>query len=178
MVDDRSRWNERYRGENAPRSVNENLIRYAPLLKRGRVLDLAGGMGQNAQWLVNHASGEWRAVVTDISDEGVAHAPPTLPRVLADALALPFSPPTFDTILCVRFFDERVNFSEWLRAGGTVFFETYARGDEKYRPDFNPAHRFDPKAVTQVFHELEILVSQVTDDGTRVYATVVARKRN
>lgn len=175
---DRTRWNDRYRGENAPRRVNENLMRYAPLLKRGRVLDLAGGMGQNAQWFVDNAPGDWRAVLTDISDEGLAIAPPTLPRVLADATGLPFAPSLFDTILCVRFFDERVNFHEWLTPAGTVFFETYARGDEKYRAEFNPAHRFDAAAVSRVFHDLEIVVSQVTDDGTRVYATVVARKRN
>lgn len=172
---ERERWNARYRGERAPRSVNENLMRHAARLTRGRLLDLAGGMGQNAQWLIDHAPGEWRAVVVDLSDQALDAAPPGLPRVLADAAALPFAPPRFDTILCIRFFDERVNFREWLMPGGAVFFETYSASDAKYRTDFNPAHRFDPAAAPRVFAGLEILVSTETDDGQRVYATVIAR---
>src|SRR4051812_37363597 len=47
---DRLRWNERYGGIRDPR-VNENLMRFAAQLKPGRVLDLAGGLGQNSAWL-------------------------------------------------------------------------------------------------------------------------------
>lgn len=175
-MSERERWNDRYRGENAPRRVNENLVRHAPLLKRGRLLDLAGGMGQNARWLIEQSPGAWRAVVTDISDEALASAPPEPSRVLADAAALPFPFAVFDTILCIRFFDARVHFCEWLTPRGTVFFETYSVGDEKYRPDFNPAHRFDPSSVTRIFGGLEILVYRESDDGQRVFATVIARK--
>lgn len=175
-MSERERWNARYRGENAPRRVNENLVRCAPLLKRGRLLDLAGGIGQNARWLIDQSPGAWRAVVTDLSDEALTSAAVRLPRVLADAAALPFPLAVFDTILCVRFFDARVNFCEWLAPGGTVFFETYSVGDEKYRPDFNPAHRFDPSGMTRVFGGLEILLHSESDDGQRVFATVIARK--
>jgi len=174
-VSERERWNERYRGENAPSNINARLVEYAPLLKRGRVLDLAGGMGQNAQWLVDYTPGEWRVVVVDLSDQALARAPARVPRVLADAAALPFPPHLFDTIICTRFFDPRVNFSQLLAPGGTVFFETFSRADVKYRPDFNCAHRFDPAAVSSVFQGLEILVFQETDDGKRAYVTVVAR---
>ena len=50
-MDDRTRWNERYRAGDGPTRVNARLQEYLYLLKRGRALDLAGGMGQNAQLL-------------------------------------------------------------------------------------------------------------------------------
>ncbi len=172
---DRQRWNERYRVERELSRVNANLVRYANWLERGWVLDLAGGRGQNAAWLAGYDS-RFRPVIADVSDEGLALAPRELARVLADAATLPFLPGTFDTILCIRFFDPRVDFADWLAPGGTVFFETFTDADARYRPDFNPAHRLQPGQLEQVFRNLEILLAHETDDGKRVYATVIARK--
>jgi SAM-dependent methyltransferase len=175
LDNDRTRWNETYRGEKAPRSLNENLMRLAHLLKPGRILDLAGGMGQNALWLTQQLPNS-RAVVADLSDEALRQASPPLARVLCDASALPFARHSFDAILCTRFFDARVNFLDWLAPGGVVFFETYTQADAKYRPDFNPAHRFDLAAIPNYFAGLEILYQQETDDGHRVYVTIIARR--
>jgi SAM-dependent methyltransferase len=172
---DRTRWNETYRGEKAPRSLNENLTRLAHWFKPGRILDLAGGMGQNALWLIEQLPNS-RAVVADISDEALRQASPSLARVLCDASALPFARHSFDTILCTRFFDAHVHFWEWLARGGVVFFETYTQADAKYRPDFNPAHHFDLAAIPTYFAGLEILYQQETDDGHRVYVTIIARR--
>lgn len=173
---DRARWNDIYQTENAPRRVNERLAQYANLLKTGRVLDLAGGMGRNGAWLATYSIGFHPVVDADVSDEALALASPPVVCVLVDAGALPFAKHCFDTILNIRFFDPRVIFSEWLAEGGTVFFETFSSADAKYRPDFNPAHRFDLAAIPVLFRGLEILVNEETDDGSRVYITVVARK--
>lgn len=172
---DRYRWNERYRSGAGATGLNPRLVKYHSLLKRGWLLDLAGGIGQNAAWLVEHGEG-WRAVVADLSDEALANAPRTLARVQCDAAALPFKLHAFDTVLCSRFYDARVVFRDWLAPGGTVFFETYSVGDIKYRPDFNPAHRFDP-ADRRVFEGLEILVWEECDDGKRVFVTVVGQRQ-
>jgi SAM-dependent methyltransferase len=173
---DRRRWNDKYcteplRGER----INPNLMRLAGMLKPGRVLDLAGGFGQNARWLAAHAHGS-RVILADISDEVLRRTSGQEARVLADAGWLPFSPAGFDTVLCIRFFDARVKFAELLVTGGTVFFETYTTADAKYRPDFNPAHRLDMRQIPQIFAGLEVLVAAETDDGHRVYVTVLARK--
>ena len=172
---DRARWNERYRTDDAPRRVHANLKKFAHLLKPGTILDLAGGMGQNALWLAQHLTNS-RGIVADISDEALQQASPQLARVLCDASALPFAPHSFDTILCTRFFDARVHFAEMLTHGGTIFFETYTSADAKYNPAFNPAHRFDLSTIPHIFTDLEILHLQETDDGRRVYVTIVARR--
>jgi len=172
---DRFRWNQKYRDEIDFAPVNPTLRRYAELLKRGRVLDLAGGMGQNGAWLASH-SNAFRVVDADVSDEALARVPKEIASVVVDAGDLPFMRNVFDTILNIRFFDPRVSFSGLLTAGGTVFFETFSSADAKYRPNFNPAHRFELALLPKVFAGLEILVNHETDDGSRVYLTIIAQK--
>lgn len=173
--EDRSSWNDKYRAEQEhQRRVNPTLVRLAPQLTVGRALDLAGGFGQNGAWLARFDP-RFRVVNADLSDVGLARATPAAARVLADAGALPFPPATFETVLCFRFFDARVRFADLLAPGGTVLFQTYTLADAKYRPDFNPAHRFDLAALPTIFRDLELLDVTETDDGHRVFATILAR---
>lgn len=172
---DRHRWNKKYRADFQTARVNPNLIQFASLLKTGRVLDLAGGLGQNGAWLAAQ-SDAFRVIEADASDEALSHAPVEIARVAADAAALPFPKHCFDTILNIRFYDPRVIFSDWLAQGGTVFFETFTEADAKYRPDFNPAHRFHLADVPRIFQGLEILHQSETDSGRRVYVTIVAQR--
>lgn len=174
-MSDRARWNEKYRAEFQHGRINANLVRYAHLLKRGRVLDLAGGLGQNGAWLATQ-SNEFRVINADISEEGLLRARKETARVVVDAAQLPFPNHSFDTILNIRFFDPRAKFPEWLTRGGTVFFETFTTADQKYRPDFNPAFLFDLAHIPEIFRGLEILQQHETDDGKRVYVTVIARR--
>jgi tellurite methyltransferase len=168
-MDDRTRWNERYRAGEGPTRINPRLYKYLHLLKRGRALDLAGGIGQNAALLK-----AWDVILVDISEQALARASGN--RVQADALALPFPPNAFDTIICTYFFEPRMNFCDLLTPGGTLFFETYTFADAKYRPEFNPAHRFNPTETSLTFKGLEILHFEETDDGARVFGTLIALK--
>jgi hypothetical protein len=174
-VNDRLRWNEKYREDIKQARVNPALVHFAHLLKPGWVLDLAGGLGQNGAWLAAQ-SDAFRVIDGDISDEGLSLAPRELGRVVLDAGALPFLPNQFDTVLNLKFYDPRVQFAELLTRGGTVFFETFSENDAKYRPDFNPAHRFLLSEIANFFRGLEILHQSETDDGRRVYVTVIGRK--
>ena len=113
-------------------------------------------------------------IIVDISELALARARGS--RVQAYATALPFPPSTFDTIVCTYFFEPRLDFFDLLTSGGTLFFETYTLADAKYRPDFNPMHRFNPAETAIVFEGLEVLHWAETDDGVRVFGTLVARK--
>lgn len=174
-MDDRARWNQKYIAEFQSARVNLNLIQFAHHLKTGRVLDLAGGLGQNGAWLAN-LSDAYCVIDADTSDEALRRAPSNIARVAVDAGALPFRANSFDTILNVRFYDPRVIFFDWLAPGGTVFFETFTQADAKYRPDFNPAHRFNLAEIPRIFQALEILEQFETDDGKRVFVTIIARR--
>lgn len=172
---DRARWNKKYLGVQPQMDVNANLVRYAHLLKAGYALDLAGGLGQNGAWLAGY-SDSFRVINADISEEGLSKASPDTARVVVDASTLPFPKNSFDTILNFRFYEPHVKFAEWLTDGGTVLFETFTSADEKYRPDFSPAHRFPLEQIPIVFQGLEVLHQQETDDKHRVYVTVLAQK--
>jgi len=108
-VSDRTHWNKKYRDDHTPRHINARLIQFAPLLKTGRVLDLAGGMGQNGAYLAAH-SDAFRVINADASDEALARAPRNIARVVVETGALPFPKNCFDTIFNIRFFDPRVKF--------------------------------------------------------------------
>ena len=90
--------------------------------------------------------------------------------------ALPFAPAFFDTIICTYFYDPALDLAALLVPGGTLYFETYTHADRKYRPDFNPAHRFDPAQAATVFRGFNIELLKETDDGWRVIATLIGRK--
>ena len=166
-MDDRARWNERYRAGQGPTRVNPRLRAFLPQLKRGRALDLAGGRGQNEELLA-----EWNVILADISDEALALA--TGNRVQCDGLALPFPPETFDTIVDTYYFEPSLDLAALLTPGGTLFFETYTLSDHKYRPEFRHP-RLDPDRLADVFRGLEILHFGETDDGNRVFGTLLAR---
>jgi hypothetical protein len=168
-MQDRTHWNERYRAGHGSREPNERLARYLRLLKAGVALDLAGGLGRNAQLLAG-----WTMVVADISDEALARAAGH--RVLVNSPNLPFPIETFDTIVCTYFLDPQVDFARLLKPAGTLFFETYTLADAKYRPDFPAAYRLDPSQVSTLFRGLTQLVWEETDDGTRVFGTFIGRK--
>ncbi|MCC7164306.1 MAG: class I SAM-dependent methyltransferase [Anaerolineae bacterium] len=172
---DRARWNKKYLEILTQTDVNPTLERYANLLKAGRVLDLAGGLGQNGAWLAGR-SDTFRVINADISEVGLCRASAGVARVVVDAGALPFPKNSFDTILNFRFYDPRVRFADWLADGGAVLFQTFTSADIKYRPDFSPAHRFPLEQIPIVFDSLEILHQQETDDGHRIYVTIFARK--
>jgi hypothetical protein len=169
-MDDRTRWNDRYRAGDGPDHKNARLEKYRGMLKRGRALDLAGGLGQNAELL-----GNWTVVNVDISDEALKRAHGL--RVLADANALPFALELFDTIICTNFFEPKINYAALLTSGGTLFFETFTLADQKYRPGFNSTFLLDPAQIPMLFKDFETLVCQETDNSKRVFLTFVGRKK-
>ncbi|MBI4789957.1 MAG: class I SAM-dependent methyltransferase [Chloroflexi bacterium] len=168
-MDDRARWNERYRAGHGSGEPNARLRQYRHLLRPWLALDLAGGAGRNAALLAG-----WTVILADISDEALAHAPGLC--VLVKSPALPFRAESFDTILCTYFLDPQVDFAALLKPRGTLFFETYTTADAKYRPDFPSAYRLDPKQHSTLFRGLATILWEEHDDGTRVYGTFIGRK--
>lgn len=169
-MNDRNRWNERYRAGQGPEKKNARLAlrKYRGLLKRGLALDLAGGLGQNAELLEG-----WAVVNADISDEALKRARGC--RVQADANALPFSREIFDTIICTKFYAPRIDYAALLKPNGTIFLETFTLSDQKYRPDFNPGFLLDPVQIPVLFRDFETLVCEETDNGVRAFVTYVGR---
>ncbi len=167
-MDDRTRWNEKYRRVPS-HPANERLKEYLHLLKPGLALDLAGGLGQNAALLTGSTT-----VLADVSDEALERARGL--RVLVSSPELPFPPETFDTILCINFFDPQVDLAALLKPQGTLFFETYTTADDKYNPQFPARYRLDPSQIPVLFAGLKTVLWKETDDGESVRGTLIASK--
>jgi SAM-dependent methyltransferase len=109
---DSSSWDERYSGNDLVWSTTPNqwVEQATALLPSGRVLDLAGGEGRNALWLVDRG---WRATVVDFSQVALdraralaaqrfgADGERLMDTVRADLLTYRPDPGSFDLVLVV-----------------------------------------------------------------------------
>ncbi|HEX7896944.1 MAG TPA: class I SAM-dependent methyltransferase [Planctomycetota bacterium] len=155
MNPDRARWNEKHRaGGHALPSIP--LLMYQGRLARGRALDLAGGLGENAACL---ALAGWRVVTCDLSDVAVARSKGRAVElkadvrvVQADALRLPFRGP-FDLIVACRFLERAIapELVRLLAPGGTLFCEQKTSGSYAIGPGEFP--RLFPALQTELLEE-------------------------
>ncbi|MGF1614770.1 MAG: class I SAM-dependent methyltransferase [Gammaproteobacteria bacterium] len=148
MKQDIARWNDRYRLANPNPDFQPNplLRHYRTLLEgKGKVLDVACGVGHNALFLAELGN---EVVAVDGSLVGLAYCQERLrDRALSVALVAAdlerFFPPAnyFDMVLVVRYHDRRL-FSRWsaaLRSGGLFIYHTFNRNLLQTRPHF-PRH--------------------------------------
>lgn len=178
---DRERWNDKYRRGIHHETPNVRLIMYQGRLTRGRALDVAGGLGENAAIL---ALAGWKTVMADLSDEGVARARDRakglrvdLEVVQADARNLPFGA-EFDTVVCTYYLDRTLDLRKYLKPGGTLFFETFTTEDLKYSPQLPREYCLEPGELKKLFGDLEVLHYAEEDDGAHAFATLIGRKRS
>jgi tellurite methyltransferase len=109
---DRERWNTKYREEAARPLRSEDEIATpshflaevsALLPASGRGLDVAGGSGRNARWLLQRGL---QVTIADISEVGLQRAvaaAPGLQTVQLDLESEPLPPGPWDLILCSHF---------------------------------------------------------------------------
>ena len=170
MNHDRARWNEKYRkaGHELP---SIPLIMYQGRLARGRALDLAGGLGENAAIL---ALAGWTVTLADLSDQALARAAgrardlkAAVRLVQADALRLPFRGP-FDTIVVAKFLERSIapELIRLLAPGGTLFCEQPMSGIPE-------AYCVKPGEFAQMYAALEVVLDTI--DGDR--SVFIGRKR-
>jgi 2-polyprenyl-3-methyl-5-hydroxy-6-metoxy-1,4-benzoquinol methylase len=178
MHEDRARWNAKYRsGLRHPICVN--LIMHLTRLTRGRALDVAGGVGENAAVL---AMAGFDVTMSDLSDEAVVAAArrsrdlrAPFHVVHADASFLPFRA-AFDTVVCAYFLDRSIDLAARLRPGGTLFVENFTVATLRYKPDFRRSFCLEEGELRRLFAGLEELLYKEEDDGAKVTATLIARR--
>jgi tellurite methyltransferase len=98
---DRERWNAKYRpqareGGSVPGPSAFLVELGARLPESGRALDVAGGAGRNARWLLARG---FEVTIADISGEGMKLAPEAARKVLVDLESAPLPAGPWDLIL-------------------------------------------------------------------------------
>jgi tellurite methyltransferase len=139
---ERTRWEQKHREVEYLPGPAPFLVECAPLLPRGRALDLACGLGGNALYLAEQG---FSVEAFDWSVEGLrkltAAARATGRHVAAVACDLgrfPLPRERYDLLVSIRFLDRALwpSMVDALKPGGALLFETFNRRYLERRPDF------------------------------------------
>src|SRR4051812_46894880 len=164
-LDDRLRWDEKYRQDTArPSLPSPFLVAISDMLPGGgKVLDLAGGAGANAVWL---ASRGWDVTVADISPAGLAIATEqarsagvVLRTLEVDLEQEAFPPGPWDLIVCVRFLWRPLFevIPEALSPGGVLVVVHPTRSNLERHARPGPRHLLEDRELPGLVQGLEIL---------------------
>lgn len=131
------------------------VVRWAPLMTRGRVLDLACGSGRHARYLAGLGH-----EVTAIDRE-----PQSLESIrfiradLEDGSPWPLAGERFQGIVVANYLHRpllpRIEAS--LAPGGVLLYETFMRGNERFGRPSNPAFLLDAGELWRAFRGLQVI---------------------
>jgi tellurite methyltransferase len=160
-LEDAQRWNERYLEESRYKSFTkprpflvQNLAR---LPKKGLALDVAMGLGGNAELLLQHGLD---VIGVDISNVALRQAKQRLPNLMAVRADLTrfFIPPhTFDVILNFFYLQRDLwpAYLAGLNPGGWLVIETLTRDMRDRLTDIDPKYLLAPGELRKAFPTLE-----------------------
>jgi SAM-dependent methyltransferase len=131
------------------------VVRWAPLLTRGRVLDVACGGGRHARYLAQLGH--------DVT--GIDRDPPELPGVrclradLEDGGPWPLPGERFDGIVVANYLHRPLlaALAGALAPGGLLLYETFMAGNERFGKPSNPAFLLRPGELWEAFGGLQII---------------------
>ena len=164
-IDDRIRWDQRYRYPKREPSnhARQLLMDHFDLLPReGIVLEVAMGIGQNAKPLLEHGL---KVIGVDISLVAVQKAKQTYPNLMAtvaDLNHLYFPSNYFDVVLNFYYLQRDLwkDFFRILKPGGILFLETLTQDIQSVRSDIATQYLLNPKELTTAFSNWSILYSR------------------
>jgi tellurite methyltransferase len=171
QVNERDRWNERYRsGTHGMQPPDQLLVdaldRYIePIFpETGTALDFAGGAGRHAIYL---ASKGWKVCLADVAEAGIANARKNAGSLanqiefrVTDLDRFRATDEAFDMVL-VFFFVRREILRELvkvLRPGGLLIYKAYTQDQKKFGGGpTNPSYFFEENELLDSFRELRVL---------------------
>ena len=131
------------------------VVRWAPLVERGPVLDVACGLGRHARFFVE----------LGLEVIAVDREPQTIPGVrfvqadLEDGSPWPFAGQRFGGIVVTNYLHRPLfpRLAESLDAGGVLIYETFMAGNERFGKPSNPDFLLRPGELLEAFASLEVL---------------------
>ena len=138
-----------------PESPSEWVVRWAPAVKRGPVLDVASGPGRHARFFAERG---FEVVAVD-------RAPQSIPGVrfvqadLEDGTPWPFAGQRFGAVVVANYLHRRLfeAIEGSLDEGGVLIYETFMIGNERFGRPSNPDFLLRPDELVQAFASLRVL---------------------
>jgi SAM-dependent methyltransferase len=131
------------------------VVRWAPLMTRGRVLDLACGGGRHARHLAGLGHD-----VTAIDREPQSLESIRFVRAdLEDGSPWPLPGEQFQGIVVANYLHRPLLplIERTLAPGGVLIYETFMRGNERFGKPSNPAYLLEPGELWRAFEGLHII---------------------
>lgn len=132
--------------------VSEWVARWAPLIPRGAVLDVACGEGRHARYLSSFGY-----EVTGVDrDTQVIEGVRFVRADLEDGSPWPFRGQRFSGIVVTNYLHRPLfpQLEASLEEGGVLIYETFMAGNERYGRPSNPAFLLRPAELLQAFPQL------------------------
>lgn len=135
--------------------ASEWVLRWAPLVERGPVLDVASGSGRHARLFAERG----------LEVVAVDREPRSIPGVrfvkadLEDGSPWPFAGQRFGGIVVANYLYRPLMgaLASSLEEGGMLIYETFMQGNEKFGKPSNPAFLLRPGELLQAFASLTAL---------------------
>ncbi len=128
--------------------------RWAPLIERGTVLDLACGAGRHAKFLLKRGL---RVVAVDREPQSIPGAR-FVQADLEDGSPWPLPGERFAGIVVTNYLHRPLflTLQDSLAPGGVLIYETFMLGNERYGKPSNPAFLLRPGELREAFRGLAL----------------------
>ncbi len=143
------------------------VVRWAPLVARGPVLDVACGGGRHARYFMQRGI---PVIAVDREAQVLPEGITFVKANLEDGSPWPFAGQRFGGIVVANYLHRPLLplLAESLAAGGILIYETFMAGNEKYGKPSNPNFLLRPGELLQAFGALTLLAFEQGTTGKSV----------
>jgi len=158
MLEDKHRWNERYKTFPPPQNPSDLLLRYIDRIKGKDVLDIAAGLGRHSRILAERG---FRVDAIEYSDVALE----SLRKILGvNAIEMDLEngcnlEKSYDAILCFNYLNRDLYdfMIKHLKDDGIILFETFVFDEENECAPKNPDFLLRKNELLNVFSSLHII---------------------
>lgn len=134
---------------------SEWVLRWAPLVERGPVLDLACGGGRHARFFAERGAS---VVAVDREDQVLPKEVRFVKADLENGSPWPFAGQRFAAVVVTNYLHRPLfpHLAAALEEGGVLIYETFMIGNEKFGRPSNPQFLLRPGELLQAFAALDV----------------------
>ena len=183
MIEDKERWNKRYKEKPFRTWVEPLLEKYVDNANVGYALDIACGEGRNTHFLAEKG---FEVDAVDLSDYALSQVKndPRIHKIEADLDFYSLEKNKYDLVVNINYLNRRFfhQIKEALRPDGVVIFETFIIAHGDFDNPQNPEYLLRRNELLHAFIDLDIIYYEERLDinmrGEKtMVASLVAKKR-
>jgi len=131
------------------------VVRWAPLIERGPVLDVACGPGRHARFFADRGLD---VVAVDREEQGLPATIRFVKADLEDGSPWPFAGQRFAAVIVTNYLHRPLlpQLADALDEGGVLLYETFMLGNEKFGRPSNPQFLLRPGELLEAFGKLQV----------------------